>query len=394
MKILIYLHSGSLNRGCEALARTAAKVIHENEELGEAALSLASFAPETDRELPLYTEVFDMNSIPVAKGSLDYLRAAVQNKLFKSDRLAIRKSAKNFISRIHRYDVFVSIGGDAYCYGEQPVWYELHRAIKEKGKIMVLWGASIGPEDLSPAKIADLKNYDLILARESLTADLLKSHGLHQTRLVADGAFLLDKEELPLPEGWVEGKMVGMNFSPLVYSRNPKARGAFENLLQHILDTTDLHIALTPHVTFDGNNDFEVLTAIYEKFEGSRRVILLPDNLNALQYKGFIARMKYFIGARTHATIAAYSNAVPVMVLGYSIKSKGIAKDLFGYERLVLGIEEISDSQKLISKFEEMKRDEQEIRNTLQSRLPEIKALARQSGEYLAELFAKKDFAR
>ena len=77
-----------------------------------------------------------------------------------------------------------------------------------------------------------------------------------------------------------------------------------------------------------------------------------------LQYKGYIARMRYFIGARTHATIAAYSNCVPTIVLGYSIKSKGIAKDLFGEEKLVLGINEISDSNKLIAAFDEMVSEE------------------------------------
>ena len=71
-------------------------------------------------------------------------------------------------------------------------------------------------------------------------------------------------------------------------------------------------------------------------FIDTNRVILLPNNLTAIQYKGYIARMRFFIGARTHATIAAYSNCVPTMVLGYSIKSRGIAKDLFGEEKLVL----------------------------------------------------------
>ena len=90
-----------------------------------------------------------------------------------------------------------------------------------------------------------------------------------------------------------------------------------------------------------------VLYKYYEEFKNTGRVILLPDNLNAIQYKGYIARMRFFIGARTHATIAAYSNCVPTMVLGYSVKSKGIAKDLFGEEKLVLGIEEISNSETL-----------------------------------------------
>lgn len=40
-----------------------------------------------------------------------------------------------------------------------------------------------------------------------------------------------------------------------------------------------------------------------------------------------------FIGARTHATIAAYSSLVPTLVVGYSVKARGIARDLFGTEK-------------------------------------------------------------
>ena len=75
----------------------------------------------------------------------------------------------------------------------------------------------------------------------------------------------------------------------------------------------------------------------YEEFKDTGRVILsYRIILTAPQYKGYIARMRFFIGARTHATIAAYSNCVPTLVLGYSVKSKGIAKDLFGEEKLVI----------------------------------------------------------
>ena len=64
------------------------------------------------------------------------------------------------------------------------------------------------------------------------------------------------------------------------------------------------------------------------------------------------------------------------MVLGYSVKSKGIAKDLFGEEKLVLGIEEISNSQKLIANFNEMVKEEDEIRNKLQQSVPNIKKMS------------------
>ena len=135
-----------------------------------------------------------------------------------------------------------------------------------------------------------------------------------------------------------------------------------------------------------GNDDSEVLAEFETKFKATNRIVMIPNNLNAIQYKGYIARMRFFIGARTHATIAAYSNGVPTMVLGYSIKSKGIAKDIFGEEKLVLGITEISDATKLINKFEELKREELHIKETLKNSIPEIQKMSYKAGEYLAQL--------
>jgi colanic acid/amylovoran biosynthesis protein len=77
------------------------------------------------------------------------------------------------------------------------------------------------------------------------------------------------------------------------------------------------------------------------------------------------------------------------MVLGYSVKSKGIAYDIFGDEKLVLSITEISDAEKLISKFEEMKNEELNLQSLLKTKIPQIKEMAYKAGEYLAELVKK-----
>ena len=77
------------------------------------------------------------------------------------------------------------------------------------------------------------------------------------------------------------------------------------------------------------------------------------------------------------------------MVLGYSIKSRGIAKDLFGYERLVLGINEISDSDKLKCDFDEMIKDEKNIKEHLNKTIPRIKEMSYKAVEYLYELMNK-----
>ena len=384
MKILLFLHGGSLNRGCEAIVRTGVAEIKT--QFPDAVIDLASYEPETDAHLENIHQVFRHEQKAPKKFSWAGLKSAFFVKFFQDEKYHYQYTQKDIIAKIKNYDVFISVGGDNYCYGEQPGFYLINRLIKKAGKKLILWGASIGEEDLTPAKIEDLKSFDLILARETLTEEVLVNIGCKNVKLVADGAFLMEKTELPLPEGFTDNKTIGFNFSPLVAKKNPKSKQAVLQLIEHILRTTEYNIALVPHVIMNGNNDVETLQEILDKFKNNQRVFMLSDALNATEYKGYIARMRFFIGARTHATIAAYSTGVPTMVLGYSVKSKGIAKDIFGEEKLVLGIEEISDSEKLIAKFEEMKQEELMLKEIVRNKIPYIKEMAQKAKSYLAEI--------
>ena len=384
MKILMFYHGGSKNRGCEAIVRSGVALIKE--QIPNAKVDLASWKPETDAIIPLIDAFYLDKVKTINQFSWNGLQSALHFKLFKDEKYAYRLMHSDTIKLIPNYDLILSIGGDNYCYGEQPGIYEIDRMVKKFGKKLVLWGASIGEEDLSEAKLADLKLFDLILARESLTYQILTNRGLTNVKLCADGAFTMEKEELPLPDGWQEGNTLGFNFSPLVWKKNIDSRTAAFDLVKYILDTTTLTIAFTPHVIEEGNDDYACLQDFHEGFKDTGRVLLLPNNLNAIQYKGYIARMRFFIGARTHATIAAYSTLIPTMVLGYSVKSKGIAKDIFGEEKLVLNLNEISDSARLIEKFEEMVREEESIVQTLGNRIPKIKEMSRKAVHYLSQI--------
>ncbi|WP_264512808.1 polysaccharide pyruvyl transferase family protein [Flavobacterium sp. N1719] len=387
MKILLFFHGGSLNRGCEAIVRSTVALIKKSHP--DARVDLSSLNPNSDKVIPLLDAIHQERYYTIKKFSWHGLMNLISLKLFRNENYAYRVVHRDVISKAPHYDVVLSIGGDNYCYGEQPGIYETDRCIKAANKKLILWGASIGQEDLSPAKIEDLKQFDLLLVRESLTFETLQKNGIPNVKLCADSAFTMDKEELPLPEGWLEGNTIGFNTSPLVIRKNPASKQAALDLVQHILDTTTMTVALTPHVIEPGNDDYECLSEFYEIFKSTGRVLLLPNDLNAIQYKGYISRMRFFIGARTHATIAAYSTQVPTMVLGYSVKSKGIAKDIFGEERLVLNLEEISDRDKLVAKFEEMKRDEQDLKSLLAVRIPEIKKMSQKAVDYLFELLGK-----
>jgi polysaccharide pyruvyl transferase WcaK-like protein len=380
----MFYHAGSKNRGCEAIVRSGIPIIKKYNPNAE--ISLASLDYKSDLLIPELNKVYDVSAVKLNKYSLQWFISSFLVKFFKNENYFYRYANQKLINLIPQYDLFLSIGGDNYCYGEQHWLYEVDRLIKKAGKKLVLWGASIGEEDLTLIKINDLKSLDLLLVRETYSLNALKNKGIQNVKLVADGAFTMDKEELAYPEGWKEGNTIGFNYSPLVYKRNKESANAAKKLIQHIIDTTDVTICLTPHVMIKANDDYETLLEFYHDFKKTGRVILLPNNLNAIQYKGYIARMRMFIGARTHATIAAYSYGVPTMVLGYSVKSKGIAFDIFGEEKLVLGINEISDAHKLIGKFEEMKAEELELKEILTQRIPEIKKMSYKAGEYLAEL--------
>ncbi len=383
-KVLMFFHGGSRNRGCEAIVRSAAYLLRHHGKFNE--LALASGDPESDRIIP-YIDIVHHDSIsPIEKFSLHGLVSALKVKFLNDDSMAFRKMHESIIKLIPQYDIFLSIGGDNYCYGEQPGIYEIDRQIKKAGKKLVLWGASIGAEDLSADKISDLMSFDLLLVRESLTQQVLAEAGIPNVQPVADGAFLMEKTELPLPQNWQHGNTLGFNLSPLVLKKNPAAEEAAHRLIQHILDTTDMTICFTPHVILPGNDDYETLKELQALFADTERTLLLPADLDATELKGYIARMRFFIGARTHATIAAYSSMVPTMVLGYSIKSKGIANDLFGEEKLVLNIDEISDPEKLIAAFEQMQSEEDALRQTLTTRIPEIRSLAGKAADHVFNL--------
>lgn len=384
MKVLLFFHGGSKNRGCEAIVRSAIPLLKSIATITN--IALASTDPESDQHLQGIDVIHLDHPSKIEKYSLPGIINAFRFKVLKDESYGFRLIHQSIIKLIPQYDIFLSIGGDNYCYGEQPGIYEINRQIKKAGKKLILWGASIGEEDLSDTKLKDLKSFDLILARESLTRNILEKVGLKNVHLVADGAFLLEKKELPLPDDWVVGKMIGFNFSPLVLKKNPASKSASFKLLHHILDTTDFAICLVPHVIIPGNNDFEILQEFREHFKNTNRIILLPNNLDATEYKGYIARMKFFIGARTHATIAAYSSLVPTMVLGYSVKSKGIAQDIFGEEKLVLDLSEISDAEKLIAKFEEMKNEEAQLRDILADNIPSLRKKAAEAVTYLMQI--------
>ena len=146
-------------------------------------------------------------------------------------------------------------------------------------------------------------------------------------------------------------------------------------------------MALIPHVMWNYNDDRLTLRELYRGYECDGRVMLFPD-LPCQKIKYIISQCRAFIGARTHATIAAYSSCVPTLVVGYSVKARGIARDLFGSEEhYVLPVQALESPGELIQAYDWVMEREQQIRKRLTDRMPAYIARAEAAGDEVRKIW-------
>lgn len=386
----MYGHGGSGNRGCEAIVRTTSALL-KNACGRDTYIRVSSGAPEEDLQanIPDVDAVMDSGSRWPATSMVRWGRAALW-RLMRSPSQHYILSNLRTLHWARRADLCLAVGGDNYCYDPVEIHYALNRLLRRRCHRMVFWGCSIEPGRIDRPMREDLQGFDLITARESITFAALKEHGAENVQMFPDPAFTLAEERLPLPAGWREGQMVGVNLSPLVERYERRSSGALSacaELIRHILERTNCGVVLVPHVLWSYSDDRQPLHQLEREFQSDGRVVMLPDGLTAPQVKGYISRCRYFVGARTHATIAAYSTGVPTLVLGYSVKARGIARDLFGSEKgLVLPVQELDNSRQLVDLFDGVREREEELRSRLVNQLPGLQAQAAQAARAVAHL--------
>ena len=96
----------------------------------------------------------------------------------------------------------------------------------------------------------------------------------------------------------------------------PDSGAEVNKLINYILNHTNLNILLIPHVLWKGQDDREISNVILRKYNSSRISVLNSDTLNYCELRYVISKCRFFIGARTHAVISAYSTYVPTIALG------------------------------------------------------------------------------
>ncbi len=401
-KLVLYMHAGSGNHGCEAIVNSLCRMINEE-------TVLVSYRGMEDEAYSLR----ELCEIRQERSFEENKAAHVLYYLYRK----LTGDGESFIR--YRYgSVFkgktaplaISIGGDNYCYESMLNDLRIsNSAFHQKGTKTVLLGCSIEPEVLSNRQIIeDLCKYHTIIARESLTYEALKAVFSRETdqkspvqsfwgnlevpklHCYPDPAFTLGRKELPLPVGFDKENTVGINVSPLIQKSESYEGITMENfkaLIKFIIDHTNMQIALIPHVVWAQNDDRKPIHELFEIFKETGRVIEIGDG-SCEELKGYISRCRFFVGARTHATIAAYSSCVPTLVVGYSVKARGIAKDLFGtFEHYVLPVQGLQDTEDLTEGFQWLLAQEDKIRKHLKGMMPAYQGKALLTGKEVDRLW-------
>lgn len=402
MKIMFVAHEDFGNRGCEALVRSISTIIKDVDPASEFLLpsrtparDMAHWPDASTHGVRLVGEILFKRHMGWWGRLLEKLPAIIR---LGPPPMQVDSETKKALQEA---DAVVFTGGDVLSleYGLPSLffWQGVTDAALKLGKPVHLWAASVGPFTKNPIiekqMVVRLKRYTSISVRESATLEYLNKLGIPDVRYVADPAFVLKPEPHHHADALftsAKDGVLGFNVSPLVRKMLPDDdKKRFDanviGFLRHVIEKTKLSVLLVPHVDpFDGtakNSDSIYMAGLLAEAElPVDRIAILPNDLNAAQLKYALARCRFFIGARTHATIGAMSQGVPTISIAYSVKAVGINRDLLGEEDVVLPTPKVS-STTLIAALNRLFEREVAIRSLLAERIPLWRDRARMAAE-------------
>lgn len=346
-KLLLYGHGGACNHGAEAILRASIPIFRRF----NVPIYLSTHFPEQDRTFGLDRLVDRL--IPA---DLSLVPEEHTAKTFAEKEQVAACIYRDALEEIDGETICVAVGGDNYCY---PNWHRqsvFHHTSKTRGGFSILWGCSIQPEQIDRRMREILGGYDHIYTREILTTQALRNLRMPRVTQLPDPAFMLKKEPAALPEHF-GSHTVAVNLSPLLLRRSDVLLPCFVEVSRLLLERADA-LLMVPHVTMPVDDDRSALRKLegFLPSEMQSRICWTPEKYNAAQRKYLISKCEMLICCRTHASIAGYSTGIPTLVIGYSVKSQGIGRDL-GMERWVIPVESCTKLPSLaVELWEERRR--------------------------------------
>ena len=350
MKISITNHTGSRNRGCEALVRSTIAGIQEN--LPENSCEVEFFLHSND---PRYDGiVFDsINTVfSYALKTPNHTRYSNFNKLVYKLLRVTETIIKVFFSwlpyRVDHFtvlkqsDLIIATGGDIFTSDYGNLRKHMAPIIASK-KPVYICSHTIGPFASNDEKYfcENLQNVVGISVREKESYDYLSKLNLDvDLVLAADVAFNLKPTKLM---SWWNNSfddsdsVVALSISEGIIRYSNLDRSAYIktwiDLIEFLIEKKK-KVLLIPHVieSNPNNNDLVIINEIIQQCSPTTNeaIRIASETHTACELKGIIGSCEALIGTRTHATIASLSQGIPTVSIAYSRKAYGIMCDIFG----------------------------------------------------------------
>ncbi len=260
---------------------------------------------------------------------------------------------RGFFAAAKRADLMIDIGGgDSFTdiYGGRRLrrMFILKFLTHFAGTPLVLAPQTFGPFNKGWTKIlarTSLRLSQLVASRDQIST--ITAHNLGRADVIeaCDVAMRLPyKPRETKKDGRVR---VGINVSGLLMGGGYTGKNEFglqmnypamiKNLIAYFQSHEDgCEVHLVPHVIVRSGpmvseDDFSASQKLHEEFPGT---VLAPAFNSPSEAKSYISGMDFFMGARMHACIAAFSSGVPVIPMAYSRKFAGLFGTI-GYDRTV-----------------------------------------------------------
>ena len=337
------------NRGCVALSYTSIYLI--DKVLTEAGYTYHLYLPDTG-----FSKTGE-HTINVAGKDVKYTVIPHDIPIGKKNRIKRFIRYKETVETYKIYkssDFILDTGqGDSFAdiYGELrfDIINLIHREAIRFHKPYCLLPQTIGPfkdPKIRAKAVKAIMNANLVMARDKQSYDYTKDIAPQITNLTEniDVAFFLPYTKQFFDKNYVH---VGLNISALLWHGGYTGTNQFglmddyqqtvREIITYFLSLPNVKLHLIPHVVGgerDIENDYAVSFDLQKEFNNPN-LILAPLFLSPVDAKDYISSMDFFMGARMHSTIAAFSSGVPVVPMAYSRKFNGLFIDTLQYNHLV-----------------------------------------------------------
>ncbi|NLW79541.1 MAG: polysaccharide pyruvyl transferase family protein [Ruminococcaceae bacterium] len=239
-----------------------------------------------------------------------------------------------------------------------------------------------------------LPKMKLICARGQITKDSLAGIGITENVvLCADGAFSMpDSPDVAAEvaalwacDDFYQNDVIALSLSSVVASKCEDLKIDYRAVMTQFVDAlTDrgfgvLLIANAARLGSEKNrnNDLLVCDDVYAAAKNPCKVRWYHEEMGPEKIRELIGRSRVLVAARFHAMIGALEKGVPTLLVGWSHKYKEVL-DMFGLGDWAVDFSHLSCDM-LLERFDEVLAHEDEIRESIQSHLPEVLKSSRQN---------------